>query len=119
MGVNEQEQQKVQNLQYDEVYNRIKEYYSDFINKWNKMTNTEKEGYIFGNGRKAYVEYVNKSETYLTNLPTIPSLEDSIDLAKNVIYKNLEYCYHDKDKYGIKMGAYAHYVINNFNGGKL
>jgi len=25
MGVNEQEQQKVQNLQYDEVYNRIKE----------------------------------------------------------------------------------------------
>ena len=26
---------------------------------------------------------------------------------------------HDEDKYGNKMGAYAHYIINTFNKGKL
>jgi hypothetical protein len=83
------------------------------------LTNSEKSEYIFGNGRKSSVDYVDNSKTYLKNLPEMPSLQDSIDLAKNVIYKSLEYAYHDKDDYGIKKGAYAHYLINTFNAGKL
>ena len=119
MGVTQQELQKVPNLNHEEVYKRIKEYYSDFIKKWAKMTNSEKSEHIFGNGRNSSVEYVNNSISYLTNLPSTPSLLDSIDLAKNVIFKSLEYSYHDEDTCGIKMGSYAHYIINFFNGGKL
>jgi hypothetical protein len=65
------------------------------------------------------VEYVNNSSTYLTQLKSNPSLENSIDLAKNVIQENLQYSYHDEDNYGIKMGAYAHFIINNYNKGRL
>ena len=119
MGLNAGDLQKVQNLKHEEAYIRIREYYSDFIKKWNKMTNSEKTEYIFGNGRKSSVDYVDKSLLYLENLLAKPSLDDYIDLAKNVIFKNLEYSYHDEDDYGIKMGAYAHYIINTFNNGKL
>jgi len=118
MGVTRQEYQKVPNLKHEEVYKRIKEYYIGFILRWNNMTEIEKSEYIFGNGRKSSIDYVNKSATYLKNLPELPSLQDSIDLGQNVIHKSLEYSYHDEDDYGIKMGAYAHYLINIFNDGK-
>ena len=119
MGVTQQELQKVQDIGHKEAYRRIKDYYSSFIVKWNKLPKLEKENYIFGNGRKGSVEYVNNSSTCLSVLPLDPSIDDSIDLAKNVICKSLEYSYHDEDEYGIKMGAYAHYIINKFNNGKL
>lgn len=119
MGLNAGELQKVQNLKHEEVYLRIKNYYSNFIKNWNKMLNSEKAEYIFGNGRQSSVDYVDKSSLYLETLIGKPSLEDTIELAKNVICKNLEYSYHDEDDYGIKMGAYAHYIINTFNDGKL
>ena len=119
MGLNAGDLQKVQNLKHEEAYIRIREYYSAFIKKWNKMTTSEKSEYIFGNGRKFSVDYVDKSLLYLEKLIGKPSLGDSIDLAKNVICKNLEYSYHDEDDYGIKMGAYAQYIINTFNNGKL
>ena len=83
------------------------------------MTYSAKAEYIFGNGRKSSVDYVNNSSAYIATLPATPSSADSVDLAKNVIYKSLEYSYHDEDKYGIKMGAYAHYLINTFNNGNL
>jgi hypothetical protein len=119
MGLNPGELQKVQNLKHEELYMRIRDYYSNFTNKWNKMLNAEKENYIFGNGRTSSVDYVDKSSVYLANHTGSPSVENSIDLAKNVIYKNLEYSYHDEVDYGIKMGAYAHYIINTFNDGQL
>lgn len=119
MGLETGDLQKVQNLGYEEAYMRIRNYYSNFMKKWNKLSESEKKEYIFGNGRKGSVDYVNKSSTFLLTLQSNPSVQDSIDLAKNVIFKNLEYSYHDEDKYGIKMGAYAHYIINTFNGGKL
>jgi hypothetical protein len=119
MGLNAGDLQKVQNLKHEEVYMRIRDYYSIFIKKWNQMTKSEKVEYIFGNGRQSSVDYVDKSSSYLDTLKGKPSMDDSIDLAKNVIYKNLEYSYHDEDNYGIKMGAYAHYIINTFNNGKL
>ena len=85
------------------------------------MTEQEKSEHIFGNGRtfSISIDYVNNSAIYLKNLPRTPTLQDSIDLAKNVIHKSLEYSYHDEDDYGIKMGAYAHYLINAFNDGKF
>lgn len=119
MGLNAGDLEKVQNLKHEEAYLRIRAYYSDFIKKWNKLSLSEKFEYIFGNGRKSSVDYVDKSSSYLATLKVKPSIGDSIDLAKNVIFKNLEYSYHDEDNYGIKMGAYAHYIINTFNNGKL
>lgn len=119
MGLNSGDLEKVQNLNHDEAYQRIKAYYSNFIKKWNKMTNSEKSEYIFGNGTKSSVDYVDKSSIYIENLTKSQSIDDTIDLAKNIIYKNLEYSYHDEDNHGIKMGAYAHFIINTFNNGKL
>ena len=119
MGLNAGDLEKVQNLNHEEAYLRIKSYYSNFFKKWNKILDSEKVDYVFGNGRTSSVDYVNKSSLYLEKLTGKPSIDDSIDLAKNVIYKNLEYSYHDEDNFGIKMGAYAHYIINTFNDGKL
>jgi len=119
MGLETGDLQKVQNLSYDEAYMKIRNYYSNFMKKWNKLSESEKKEYIFGNGRKGSVDYVNKSSTFLLTLQIIPSLKDTIELAKNVIFKSLEYSYHDEDEHGIKMGAYAHYIINIFNNGKL
>jgi len=119
MGLNAGDLEKVKNLNHDEAYLRIKDYYSSFIKKWNKMLNSEKVDYIFGNGRKSSVDNVDKSSLYLKTLTGKPSIDDSIDLAKNVLYKNLEYSYHDEDEIGIKMGAYAQYIINTFNNGKI
>jgi hypothetical protein len=82
------------------------------------MTNLEKSEHIMGHGRKAPVDYVDNSEAYLANLPSEPSLSDSIDLANSVLKNGLEYSFHDEDKYGLKMGAYAEYINHTFNGGR-
>lgn len=73
------------------TYMRKRDFYSNFINKWNKMLNLEKENYIFGNGRTSLVNCVDKSSVYLANLTGKSSVNNSIDLTKNVVYKNLEY----------------------------
>jgi hypothetical protein len=119
MGLNAGDLQKAKNLKHEEVYRRIRDYYATFMKNWNIMSNVDRSEYVFGNGRKSPTEYVDKSSLYLENLTAKPSIDDTIDLAKNVICKNLEYAYHDEDDYGIKMGAYAHYIINTFNDCKL
>lgn len=119
MGLNAGDLEKVKNIEHEEVYMRIKNYYSNFIIKWNEMTNYEKSKHIFGNGRPCEIVYVDNSSSYLNTLKNKPSINDSIDLAKNVIRINLEYSYHDEDYSGIKMGAYAHYIINSYNNGEF
>jgi hypothetical protein len=112
MGITQYELNKVPQINHEEAFKRIKEYYITFMKKWQKMSDAEKAEYIS-------VDYINRSFPYLIGLPKKPTLEDSIDLGKNVIYKQLEYLYHKEDDHGIKMAAYAHYIINTFNGGKL
>jgi hypothetical protein len=119
MGLYTGDLEKVQNLKHEEVNKRIKTYYTNFIKKWNKMTDSEKDTHVFGNGSTCSIQYVNESSKIIQGLKSNPTLADSIELAINVIRKNLEYSYHDEDKFGIKMGAYAHYIINNFNDGNL
>lgn len=111
--------EKVQNFTHEQVYERIKNYYSNIINKWNKITDSEKTKYVFGNGHKCSMQYVNESSKIIHSLKYNPTISDSIELAINVIRNHLEYSYHDEDNYGIKMGEYAHYIIKYFNEGKF
>jgi len=119
MGPQSEDLVKVQNLKPNEAYNRIKDYYTAFIGKWIQKTPLEKSQYIFGNGRRCSIEFVDNSLAYINTLSNSPTLDETIALAKNVIFRNLEFSYHDEDNYGIKMGAYAHYIINTYNKGKL
>ena len=119
MGLETHELQKVQDLTFEEAYFRIKNYYSNFIEKWSHLNSIQKENYIFGSNRHYKTEAVDNSKAIICNLTNNSTLNDAIDLAKNVIYKDLEYLYHNLDENGIKIGAYAHYIINTFNGGKL
>lgn len=119
MGLYPGDLEKVGSLSYDDAYRCIRNYYSAFIGKWNSMTSQEKAAHIFGNGRTAPVTYVDNSNAYILSLTSTPTLADTIALAKHVIGNQLEYAYHNEDERGIKMGAYAHYVINTFNDGKL
>lgn len=119
MKITPQELQKVQNLTFDETYFRIKSYYSKFIVGWYNLTYSQKENYIFGNNRQSDIDYVDKSKITIDSLTNNPSLTDAIELARSVIYRDLEYSYHDIDNHDIKMGVYAHYIINSFNGGIL
>ena len=113
------EDQQVHKLSHEEAYQRIKIYYSNFIKKWNTLSPLTKNNYVFGTGRSGSVEYVNDSSDYINSLQDNPSIEDSIVLAKNVFTGRLEFSFHDKDEFGIRMGAYAHYVINKFNNGQF
>ena len=118
MGLTHEELEMVKDLKHYEVYERIYTYYSNFIRKWNSLSEHEKENYIFGNGFTCNIGSVNNSAKYLSGLGTKPSVADSIELAINVFSKDLQYCYHDTDNYGIKMGAYAKDILDNFNNGK-
>ena len=114
MGLNYGDLEKVPLLTYADAFKRIKDYYSAFLTKWVKMSSNEKTEHIFGNGRSIYnTTYVDESFKYVKSLPSIPTLAITKELAQNVISNSLEYSYHDEDRYGIKMGAYAHYIINN------
>ena len=118
MTFTEVENRKLQKLEHFEVYKRIKDYYSDFIKKWNNMTESEKSDFIFGNGRTCRIDVVNNSIETINSLVKSPSITDSIELAKIVLYKSLEYSFYDTDIHEIRMGAYALYIINTFNNGK-
>ncbi len=119
MGLTLEELQKVQNLTHEEAFIRVKKYYTSFMAGWKRMSDQQKADHKFGHGRGSPVDYVNRSEAYLAKLPTRPTVTDSIDLARNVVCQSLEYGYHDADEHGIKMAAYAHYLLNLLNNGKL
>lgn len=119
MKATPQDLQKVQHLSFEDAYFKIKNYYSKFIEEWFNLNYSQKKNYIFGNNRQGNVEFVDKSNSIIHNLTDYPTLNDAIGLAKNVINGDLEYSYHDLDNNEIKMGVYAHHIINTFNGGKL
>ena len=119
MGLSLIELEKVPSLTHEKVFIRIMDHYSHFFKKWQMMSNSEKSEHLFGNGRTYSHDVIERSMALITSQPERPDLIDTIELAKEVIYRSLEYSYHDRDEYGIKMGAYAHYIINNFNNGQL
>jgi len=99
--------------------NKMYNYYSAFYLKWNTLSECEKSNYVFGYGGTSPIEYVNNGYAFFKDFSPISTLDETIAFAKNVIAGKLEFAYHDKDEYEIKMGADAHFIINKFNNGKL
>lgn len=78
------------------------------------------------NGRKKIIEKENLESSYskkylalLDKLPLPKSItrEDMDYIFSQVIWGDLEWAYHEKDSFGIKLAAYAHYAINKVYGG--
>jgi hypothetical protein len=64
------------------------------------------------------------SRTYAELLKSLPSPESASDadmafVFGEVIYMLMEWAYHEEDDQGIKMAAYAHYVVNKWFDGSL
>ena len=110
MALKEKAKMRVQNLTYEEVYERIRTYYQDFVSYWKSLDDHQKANHRFGNGGKAVVDFVNNSIEYIEALSPSPTKETALELAEKVIKAELEYAYHDIDIHWIKMGAYAHYL---------
>ncbi|MCF8465618.1 MAG: hypothetical protein K9G41_12300 [Flavobacteriales bacterium] len=110
MALTEEAKMRVQNLTYEEVYERIRTYYIDYISYWKTLSNHQKANHKSGNGRAPLVDFVNNSIEYIEALSASPTEETALELAEKVMKAELEYAYHDIDIHWIKMGAYAHYL---------
>lgn len=107
----------IQNLDPHDLYSRAKEYYSDFMSKWQAMSATQKSAHVFGNGRTCMMSRVDQSSPYIKNLSNTPTAVEAIELAQKILYGDLEYAFHDQDNDGISMGEYAKGLINTMNNG--
>ena len=112
MALTEAEKMKVQNLTHEEVYERIRTYYQDFIEHWNTLDDNGKAGYKLDNGREVTEDTVNRSIDYIKGLSPVATKTEATELARMVISADLEYAYQNIDIHWIKMGAYAHYLEN-------
>jgi hypothetical protein len=112
MALTEEAKMRVQNLTYEEVYERIRTYYQDFVSYWKTLDDHQKTNHKSGNGRVPSVDFVNNSIEYIEELSASPTEETALKLAEKVIQADLEYAYHDIDIHWIKMGAYAHCLEN-------
>ncbi len=101
-----------------QAYNRIRDYYTNFLLKWESMTDDEKSSLVMGNGRKAPVNFINTSAQYIKTLPATPTIQDAVEIGKNVLSQVLEFGYHDQDQYGIKMCAYARHILEKLKSDK-
>ena len=46
--------------------------------------------------------------------PELASEEDIALICREVIAGLMEWAYHEEDNYGVKIAAYAHYILNTF-----
>ena len=104
-------------VSHEKVYQKIKSHFEYFFTNWSTFPLSIKLMYVFGSGYKAnptLITSIDNATTIIGSLPKVPSLQDSIDLAKRVRSVEFEFLYHDMDSNGVKMGAYAKYVLDNF-----
>ena len=107
MGVSSEDINKAIHLTKDELYERIRSYYVEFIEYWMTLNSAQKSKYVFGNGRTCRAEIVDNSHDYIKALKSKPSKLIMKDVAMAVKQGSLEFAFHNHDDYGIKMGAYA------------
>ena len=107
MGVSSEEINMAIHLTKDELYERIRSYYVEFIGYWMTLNSAQKSKYVFGNGRTCRVEIVDNSHDYIKALKSKPAKLIMKDVAMAVKQGSLEFAFHNHDDYGIKMGAYA------------
>ncbi len=107
MGVSSEDINKAIHLTKDELYERIRSYYDEFIDHWVTLNSAQKSKYVFGNGRTCRAEVVDKSYDYIKALKSKPSKVIMKDLALAITQGSLEFAFHNQDGYGIKMGVYA------------
>lgn len=112
MALTEEAKMRVQNLTYEEVYERIRTYYIDYISYWKTLDDHQKANHKSGNGRAPLVDFVNNSIEYIEALSASPTEETALELAEKVIKAELEYAYHDIDIHWIKMGTYASHLMD-------
>jgi len=93
-------------LSLKEYYARIYEWHRKNKNKiFDKLKNRDKhDPYI-----KCYLELME-----IIPDPEHASKEDIALICREVIAGLMEWAYHEEDDYGVKMAAYAHYILNSF-----
>lgn len=94
----------------------LKEYYARIYN-WHKK-NKEKI-FIKMSSRPRNDPYIL---CYLELVDALPdaenaSIEDIMFVCREVIAGLMEWAYHEVDEFGVKLAAYAHYILDTFSDG--
>ena len=92
-----------------DAYNRIKDYYLLLLENCLGKSAEEQQKWILEEEPifKPWEGLIEASESYIRALPANPSPQQMKDLAEKVLQGQLEYAFHGRDKYGIKMKEYA------------
>lgn len=103
-------------LSIEELYNRIKDFYESALVNCLGKSLADQEKYIYGKpSRKLKLprrtpidELIKTSEPIIRNLPKSPTNNEALELAEQVINRELEYGYYSIDSYSCQMQKYAH-----------
>jgi len=104
-------------VSHEKIFQKIKSHYEYFFKNWSTFPQAIKSMYVVSNGCKAHptlITLIDNAKSIVRALPKVPTLQDSIDLAIIVRSGDFEFLYHDSDSDGVKMGAYARYILDNF-----
>ena len=99
-------------LSTDDIYERTKNFYKEILTHCIDKSVNEQHEYLFrfnepNLNRLIPTGVIGNSEKYLKNLPNNPIKEDFENLINQIISGDLEYAFHAKDEYGVKMHQYA------------
>lgn len=95
-----------------EIYFRIKNFYNDILDNCLGKATSEQHDYVFrfnepNSMRPLASGLIEESEKYIRNLPESSNRANLEDLIGQIISGLLEYAFHAKDEYGVKMHQYA------------
>ena len=99
-----------------QIYKKIKSFYTRVLEDCLEKTIEEQSAYLFGdNKRKLKAGVIEESVEYIRSLPDRITNELLIDLATQIESGILEYAYSAKDNYSVKMEQYARSLKSMLN----
>jgi len=117
MALLQNDQEKVDKFtfSYEESYLRIVKFYKKLAADWQIMTLEEKQKLQFYPrvNISLTTPYINSLPDESCNIFFVLAVAQLIRSSKKN-EKQLEFAYHIKDEYGIKLGMYAEYLLKQF-----
>lgn len=108
----------ISDLSTDEIYLRIKIFYTQVLDRCLGKSAEEQEVILFGKNNHFSMTpgLIEASEEYIRRMTLYPTDSTLQDLAEKILSGILEYAFHAKDEYGVKMNQYARALKIRFQG---
>jgi hypothetical protein len=113
-------------LSMQQIYEKIKSFYIRVLDDCLGKSPDEQYKYLFGKepevieaGRVKIIKKlkegkIENSKNLIRGLPDVPSKQELINIANEIISGKLEYAYNIKDEFSVEMSQYANEIIKRF-----